>query len=88
MEIDIKRIAGLAALEITGDKISAFESDFSEIVSMVSELPEYTEKDILPCPMELREDITEKCDISREELMKNAPEAVNGCFAVARTVEQ
>lgn len=88
MEIDIKRIAELAALEIPDEKFAEFEKDFSEIVNMVSELPEYSEEDILPAPMELREDITEECSISREELMKNAHETVNGCFAVPRTVEQ
>ena len=87
MEIDIKKIAELASLEISDDEEAAFAKDFSEIVEMVSELPEYSESDIVPHQMELRDDTVEECGISRGELMRNAHGTVNGCFAVPRTVE-
>ncbi|MCR5601683.1 MAG: Asp-tRNA(Asn)/Glu-tRNA(Gln) amidotransferase subunit GatC [Ruminococcus sp.] len=88
MEIDIKKIAVLASLEISEEEERAFSETFSEIVDMVSELPELSDAEPYVDRMELRDDTIESCGISRSGLMDNAPQSVNGYFAVPRTVEQ
>lgn len=88
MEIDIKKIAALASLEISEEEERAFSETFSEIVDMVSELPELSDAEPYIDYMELRDDAIESCGISRSGLMDNAPQSVNGYFAVPRTVEQ
>lgn len=87
MEINVRRIAELASLEISEADIPRFERDMEEIAAMVSELPHIDGNGYAQTPMELRSDTVEEIKYSREELMRNAPEVVNGCFAVPRTVE-
>lgn len=87
MDINVRKIAELASLDISDADIQRFERDMKEIAEMVSELPELEENSFIPQPMELRSDIAEESAFSREELMNNAPEAVKSCFAVPRTVE-
>ncbi|MCR4795374.1 MULTISPECIES: Asp-tRNA(Asn)/Glu-tRNA(Gln) amidotransferase subunit GatC [Ruminococcus] len=87
MEINVRKIADLAALKIEEDKFSSFEAQFMDIIKMMSELPECDEYEIIPQPMELRDDIIEDSSISRNELMSNACEVVNDCFTAPQTVE-
>ena len=87
MEINVKKIAELASLDISDDDIQRFERDMEKIAAMVSELPDIDGNGCTHTPMELRSDTLEGIHFTREELMRNAPEAVNGCFAVPRTVE-
>ena len=86
MEYSIKKIAELACLDIDPVHYEEFAADFDEIVEMMSELPEYGCNDHVPEPMELRDDAAGNTGCA-EELSKNAPEFVNGCFTVPRTVE-
>ena len=87
MDINIKRIAELASLEIDEADESSFAEQFKDIVEMVSELPALADDESALQPMTLREDVIEECDITRDELLSNAHETVSGCFAVPRTVE-
>ena len=87
MEINVRKIADLAALEIDEDQFKSFEAQFMDIVNMVSELPECSDGDILPEPMKLRDDMLEDCEASQAELMGNAPEVVGNCFTAPQTVE-
>ncbi|WP_303803811.1 aspartyl/glutamyl-tRNA amidotransferase subunit C [Ruminococcus flavefaciens] len=87
MDINVRKIAELASLDISDDDIPRFERDMREIAAMVSELPDLSGESVIGMPMELRSDTLEESAVSREELMKNAPESVKGCFAVPRTVE-
>ena len=87
MDINIRKIAELSALEIEESQYSVFEKQFKEIVNMVSELPVYNDGTIMPDVMELRDDQHVKSDIAQEELLKNAAETCNSCFAVPKTVE-
>ena len=84
MDINIKRIAELAMLEINEDesqKISA------EMINMVSDLPELSDEQCNTFEMELREDEVISSEYSRDELLMNAPETNSGCFSVPRTVK-
>lgn len=87
MDFDVRKIAALAALDINDADISRFQCDMEEIANMVSELPELDGETPIPDAMELRSDCVQSYPADRSELMKNAPKAVNGCFAVPRTVE-
>ena len=87
MEINVRKIAELASLDISDADTARFEREMKEIADMVSELPDIDGDSFVSAPMELRGDTVEECDIPREELIGNAPEAVKGCFAVPRTVE-
>lgn len=87
MEINVRKIAELAMLDIPDNDIPRLEHDMEEIVAMVSELPDIEDESIVPEPMELRSDTATDDGIDREELMQNAPGTVRECFAVPRTVE-
>jgi aspartyl-tRNA(Asn)/glutamyl-tRNA(Gln) amidotransferase subunit C len=87
MEINVRKIAELAALEIDKDNFSDFEAQFKDIINMVSELPEYGKFDVFPEPMKLREDVIENNNISQNDLLSNAHEIVNNYFTAPKTVE-
>ncbi len=87
MEIDIKHIAELAFLDISDDEADSIADYLCGIIGMMSELPEYDEGDITSGGMELREDTVISSELTREELMSNAPQVSEGCFAVPRTVQ-
>ena len=87
MEINVRKIADLAALEIDKENYSDFEAQFMDIIKMVSDLPECIEYDIIPEPMELRDDVVECGDISQSELLGNACDIVKNCFTAPQTVE-
>jgi aspartyl-tRNA(Asn)/glutamyl-tRNA(Gln) amidotransferase subunit C len=87
MDVNIKRIAELASLEINEADEKLLTKQFEEIVDMVSELPEEVDGGNTSQPMNLREDTIEECDIDHDALLSNAYETVSGCFAVPRTVE-
>lgn len=87
MEIDIKHIAELAFLDISEDQADSIAEDLCGIIGMMSELPEYYEGEIISEGMELREDTVIPSELTPEELMSNAPQVSEGCFAVPRTVQ-
>ena len=89
MEMDIKRLAKLARLEIEEDQAAGFEKDMANILGMVENLPELTDSGALidpESPMKLREDKSEQ-NYRRDELLKNAPQTQAGCVVVPRVVE-
>ena len=60
MDINIKRIAELASLEIDEADESRFAEQFKDIVEMVSELPALADDESALHPMALREDVIEE----------------------------
>ena len=86
MEIDVKRIAELAYINISEDEEDDIVAELQNIVSMMSDLPEYSEIEFVSRKMPLRDDKEFPSGISREDLLSNAPRVSNGCFAVPRTV--
>ncbi len=89
MEMDIKRLAKLARLEIEEAQIAGFEKDMASIIGMVENLPEMTDSGALidpENPMKLREDVCEQ-NYRRDELLENAPQTQAGCVVVPRIVE-
>ena len=87
MDINIKRIAELAMLEVNEDASQKISAEMAEMINMVSDLPELSDEQCNTFEMELREDEAISSEYSREELLMNAPETYNGCFSVPRTVK-
>lgn len=86
MDIDVMKIAELACLEISEGEKESFQNEMREIAEMVSDLPPMEDKGFMPEPMELMEDVPGTSGLLVNELLRNAPDAQNGCFAVPRTV--
>ena len=87
MEIDVLRIAELSNLSISEEEFSRLSRQMSDIVDMISTLPEGTcESAPQKAVMSLRTD--EVCDsLAVDNVLSNAPKAFDGCFAVPRTVD-
>lgn len=89
MEIDVRRIAKLAMLEIPEEEVESFQKQFSAIVAMVDHLPEVEGEETPWEPagrMQLREDVVVP-SFPRDALLENAPRTAAGCIVVPRTVE-
>ena len=89
MEINIKHIAKLAKLSLPEEKLDKFESDMMDILGMVENLPELTEEAKIVeenNTMDLRKDEPIP-SLSRDELLKNAPQAAAGCIVMPKVVE-
>ena len=89
MELDVRHIAKLARLQLQGNEIKTIAKEMSEIVKMVENLPELPSAGALLDPddtMQLREDAV-TLSYPREDILKNAPHAAEGCFVVPQTVE-
>ena len=87
MDINIKRIAELAMLEVNEDESEKISAEMAEMINMVSDLAKLCNEQSNAIEMELREDEVISSECSREELLMNAPETYNGCFSVPRTVK-
>lgn len=87
--MDVKRVAKLARLRIPEEKVAKMESDMEDIVRLVENLPDLSDKNALidaENTMELREDEIIP-SYPRDEILRNAPKAVAGCIVVPKTVE-
>lgn len=88
MEVDIKKIAKLARLRIEPEEEEKFQKEMENIIAMVEKLPDAPVSDLRPKVedrMPLRPDVVTE-SLSREEILKNAPETAAGCVVVPKTV--
>ena len=89
MEIDVRRIAKLAKLDIPEEELPRMERELASIVSMVEKLPELASQESLLDPentMELRPDVVQP-SFPRDEMLKNVPDTAAGCLMVPKVVE-
>ena len=89
MEIDVRRIAKLAKLDIPEEELPRMERELASIVSMVEKLPELASKESLLDPentMALRPDVVPP-SFPRDEMLKNVPDTAAGCLMVPKVVE-
>lgn len=89
MQIDVRRIAKLAMLELPEDQVKTLEQEFAAFLSMARRLPEAESEDlhILPEePMLLREDIVTP-SYPREAMLQNAPQTAMGYFVAPKALE-
>jgi aspartyl-tRNA(Asn)/glutamyl-tRNA(Gln) amidotransferase subunit C len=88
----IDYVAKLARLAVNSEERIEFANELTGIVEYVEKLNELDILDIVPTahilPLKnvLREDEV-KCEFTREENLKNAPNKKDGCFQVPRVVE-
>jgi len=83
----VKHVANLARLAITEDEAEKFTKQLDAIITFAEELNELDTDNVEPTSHVLdiknvlREDVPEP-GLPREEVLKNAPEAVDGQFKV------
>ena len=88
MEIDVMHIAKLAKLRFSDDESAMLEEQMGGIIAMIGNLPEiegepaYTISGIT----QLRADKPAQ-ELSRDELLANAPAKQAGCFVVPKTLK-
>ncbi|MFZ1458390.1 MAG: Asp-tRNA(Asn)/Glu-tRNA(Gln) amidotransferase subunit GatC [Candidatus Saccharimonadales bacterium] len=89
---DVKRLAQLSALAVSDDEAESLRQQLEEILGYVTLLDEVDTTGILPTyQVTDRENITRPDEIkdyhvTRDELLKNAPETENGHIKVKRVL--
>lgn len=89
---DVEQVANLARLSFSDKEKEDFAEKLNAIVEYVEKLSEVNVEGVeptyhvLPLLNVLREDET-KPSMEREKVLKNAPEAQNGCFKVPKIME-
>lgn len=89
---DTQKIAGLAKLGLTPDEESKITIELNSIVGFVDVIQKADTKNIEETSQVTgltdiwREDEIKKCQISREELLKNAPSIQDGYIKVKRVL--
>lgn len=88
----IRKVAELANLHIDDDEFETFAGDMDAIIGYMEQIKSIDTKNVkpmehvLPVNNVFREDISED-GFDRDELLKNAPAAQDGCFKVPVVVE-
>ena len=89
-KIDIDHLANLSALELTDEQKAKFEKEFEGIMELVEKISQANVSDEIEYDpinvSELREDEV-KQGFTQEEVLTNAPDKKQGCFAVPLMME-
>ncbi len=89
----VEHIAALARLGLTETERKKFTTELSSILDYVGKLSKVDTKNIEPIAQitglsnVMFKDKVKKCELSREELLKNAPEKENGFIKVKQVLE-
>lgn len=89
---DVKRLATMSALAITDTQIEALRRQLEDILGYVAQLDEVDTTGIEPTYQVgglenvLRADEVKDYHVSRDELLKNAPDTENGSIKVKRVL--
>ncbi len=96
---DVKRIANLAAIEISNEESSQYQADLNSLMTIFTSLKSIDTEGIEPLThplamleevtLRLRDDIVTETDTAehREQLMSNAPASTEGVFLVPKVIE-
>ncbi|MEI6857912.1 Asp-tRNA(Asn)/Glu-tRNA(Gln) amidotransferase subunit GatC [Psychrilyobacter sp.] len=90
---EVLKVAKLSMLEFKESEVTILQNELNDILEFVSKLDEANVEGIEPLTQvndiynSFREDIIEE-PLTKEEAMKNAPDEVDGTFAVPRTVSE
>jgi|APHig6443718053_1056840.scaffolds.fasta_scaffold741570_1 aspartyl-tRNA(Asn)/glutamyl-tRNA(Gln) amidotransferase subunit C len=88
---EVAKVARLARLELSQDKIDQYASQLGDILGYMDKLAELDTASVEPMytPVDqvsvMREDVVAK-DYTREDILKNAPETDGAFFIVPRIV--
>lgn len=88
LKIDIKHVAKLSCLHIDEESIPTLEKQMNEMIEMVENLPELSDRALSPKienKMDLRKDEIQP-SYSRDSMLANAPQKQAGCIVVPKTV--
>lgn len=91
-EKDVKYVAHLARLQLTGNEVESLTKDMSKILDYMETLEELDTSDVEPLEhvidMEYRlRDDKAREPLSHEEVLKNAPDADSDYFRVPKVIE-
>lgn len=95
MSIDIetaRKVAHLARIRVEEDRLPALAQEFNDILGFIEQLNEVDVEGVEPMtsvtPMRLKRRVDEVTDGDQQEkVLKNAPDAREGFFAVPKVVE-
>jgi len=88
----VRRIASLARIAVTDGEVEAMVPEFNNILGWIEQLSEVDTDGVaplaavIPNSLRLRDDIVTDGD-RRDEVLKNAPQAEHGFFAVPKVIE-
>ncbi|MDD4211311.1 MAG: Asp-tRNA(Asn)/Glu-tRNA(Gln) amidotransferase subunit GatC [Clostridia bacterium] len=87
----VKNLANLSRLNFTDSEIEFFKAEFTKTLEHIDEIQSINAEVIdtlegLDAKTDLREDEI-KASLSQEDVLKNAPKAKQGMFAVAKIIE-
>lgn len=88
----VRRIAGLARIQVDDEKLPALASELSAILGFVEQLSEVDTTDVKPYTSPVEMQIKARADAVTdggypEDILANAPEKDDGYFAVPKVVE-
>ncbi len=87
-----KRVANLARIEVKDTQLETLAGELNNVLAMIDQLQEVDidgvepMTSVMPMNAPLREDVVSSGDI-QDEILKNAPLAREGFFAVPKVVE-
>jgi len=90
---DVLKVAKLSMLEFKESEVMVLQNELNDILEFVSKLDEANVEGVEPMTQvnemynSFREDVVIE-SLTKEEAIKNAPEEVEGSFAVPRTVSE
>ena len=89
---EIKRLAGLSALEFSDDELEKFKDEFSDILEFIDEIVKSNvDNEELIYPMhdfdDLRDDEAKE-SLAQEEILLNSPNTKKGSFCVPKMMEE
>ncbi len=90
---EVEKTAGLARLDLTGKEVDKFSKQLADVISNFSQIDEIDTKDIkITAQVTGQKDVLEedsdkmRINITREELLINAPKKGDGFFVVPRVL--
>ncbi|WP_421773550.1 Asp-tRNA(Asn)/Glu-tRNA(Gln) amidotransferase subunit GatC [Gracilimonas sp.] len=91
-EKDVRYMAGLARLQLSGEEVKSFAQDMNKILDYMERLDELDTSDVEPLEhvidleSRLRKDKAET-PLSHDDALKNAPDADSDYFRVPKVIE-
>ena len=88
----VRKIASLARIAVSDAEVDAFVPELNKILGLVEQLGEVDTSGVAPLAavipnhLRLRDDVVTDGDI-RDRVLKNAPQAEHGFFAVPKVIE-
>lgn len=90
---EVLKIAALAKLHLSEEEISLYTDQMNEILEYMKQLGELNTKDVEPLShvldqINMTRPDEEKASLSREEVLRNAPETDGEYFVVPNVIEK